>query len=60
MPKRRMREQEDANQTIYIDSCFVDAYLWGDRDAKQYANKVFYKFNFSGDLLFPAIQKHLR
>lgn len=43
MPKRRIQKQRDGNQTIYIDSCFVDAYLWGDKDANKHAKKVFRK-----------------
>jgi len=43
MSKRKNPEREDANQTIYIDSCFVDAYLWGDKDTRRYAKRIFYK-----------------
>ena len=43
MSKRRIHKRGEGNQTIYIDSCFVDAYLWGDRDANLHAKKVFYK-----------------
>jgi len=43
MSKRKNPEREDANQTIYIDSCFVDAYLWGDKDTRRYAKRLFYK-----------------
>jgi hypothetical protein len=45
MPKRKIQKQREDNQTIYIDSCFVDAYLWGDRDANKHAKKIFRKIN---------------
>jgi len=35
------KPSQKAVQTIYVDSCFVDAYLWGDRDMKQHTNRVF-------------------
>lgn len=48
MPKRRT--SKSAVQAIYIDSCFVDAYLWGDRDMKQHTNRVFYRIKNSSPL----------
>lgn len=41
------KPSQKAVQTIYIDSCFVDAYLWGDRDMKQHTNRVFYRIKNS-------------
>lgn len=41
------KPSQKAVQTIYVDSCFVDAYLWGDRDMKQHTNRVFYRIKDS-------------
>lgn len=41
------KPSQKAVQTIYVDSCFVDAYLWGDRDMKQHTNRVFYRIKNS-------------
>jgi predicted nucleic acid-binding protein len=41
------KPSQKAVQTIYIDSCFVDAYLWGDRDMKQHTKRVFYRIRNS-------------
>lgn len=43
MPKRRMRKRGGAKQTIYIDSCFIDDYLWGNGHDKRHAGSVFRK-----------------
>jgi len=43
MPKRRMRKRGGAKQTVYIDSCFIDDYLWGNGHDKRHAGSVFRK-----------------
>lgn len=43
MPKRRIQKGKANNQTIYIDSCFVDDYLWGGKEANEHARRVFHK-----------------
>lgn len=43
----RKKPSKSAVQAVYIDSCFADAYLWGDIDMKQHTNRVFYRIKSS-------------
>lgn len=33
---------QNVNQTIYIDSCIIDAYLWGKKGDKECAKRIYY------------------
>lgn len=53
-----MPKQVGAKQTIYIDSCITEDYLWGDRPNKKRANRIFHKIkksNFKSIIPFVTV-----